>query len=220
MGPLLPWKLHFFGLENPSSYQGNQSSKKKNPTCLSIRWSCYNCSLVWKHATLKKWGDESRVMLSYLWWEPRGGQSLRRWWSKTWHQVVISFGVVRHWRSLQSEKAVHTHMLQSGGAAVLLYLPIWSRALSILKTEGQYLSKGGTEQFIGRGSYQIKSWICLCESATLTSRMYGYTATFWLKIYHMQYKLLTKCKWTKIFCFSYLHCKTFVAGYTQIWVLS
>lgn len=170
------------------------------------------------HIKKMRWWKQSNAVIPVM--RTSGWSVTEKVMEQTWHQVVISFGVVRHWRSLQSEKAVHTHMLQSGGAAVLLYLPIWSRALSILKTEGQYLSKGGTEQFIGRGSYQIKSWICLCESATLTSRMYGYTATFWLKIYHMQYKLLTKCKWTKIFCFSYLHCKTFVAGYTQIWVLS
>lgn len=97
MCPVLPWKLHFFALENPFSYQGNQSFKKKS--IMFITEVEVQVLMGLKEGHIKQWGDESRhssnALIAYLWWETSGGQSLRRTQSERQHQLM-SLGMVRH----------------------------------------------------------------------------------------------------------------------------
>lgn len=53
------------------------------------------------------------------------------------------------------------------------------------ENRGKYPSEGALNSLLELG-------MLLSKSATLTLRMYGYTATFWLKLYHILYELLTK----------------------------
>lgn len=69
MGPLLPWKLHYFGLENLSSYQGNQSSKKKKKSVFITEVEIQQVLIGFKsmaHKKNKVMKAETAVTVSYL----------------------------------------------------------------------------------------------------------------------------------------------------------